>query len=351
MPALNFVAADDGLEDDPKLLALARMMKVPRLLAFGSVLRWQRLILQRGDHLQGSLPQRYFAADIAAFLDFRRDPERLVEAMEKCGFLGHRKGHGYYFPDWIHTTTGRYAHRRETERLQQERLRAKNRPSRTERPANGVQQSADVDRRSADSLPTSVRQTGERKEARNQETISEIPPYPPPPGGDFADARWRWVEEHAPRPRNRTVCMRILATIPDGEWEQVQAAYQTLQQPGANLSKRDRRALEGPTDLFLGRQVYLQFGRKKQPVKTPRARVTSARTVSAAEGAAERAAAGDAFVVQYLADPDVSEEKKAQARERWLASPENTNRHPPWNVHRARGEHDDDAPPTGGETA
>jgi len=87
MAALNFVAAEDGLEEDPKLLGLARILKVPRGMAFWYVLRWQRLILRRGNHMLGSLPKNFRAEDVAGFLEFRGNPRRLIDAMKKQGLV------------------------------------------------------------------------------------------------------------------------------------------------------------------------------------------------------------------------------------------------------------------------
>src|SRR4051812_36853863 len=98
MPALNFVAADDGLEEDPKLRTLAKILKERRSTAFWWVMRWQRLILQKGNHLSGALPKTYTAHDIATFLDFNGPPHRLIDAMKRQGYLSFKKGRGFCYP-------------------------------------------------------------------------------------------------------------------------------------------------------------------------------------------------------------------------------------------------------------
>ena len=176
MPALNFVAADDGLEEDPKLLTLARLLREPRSTAFWYVMRWQRLILQKGNHLSGALPKSYTAEDIATFLDFKGDPRRLIDAMKRQGYLVFKKGRGFCYPAWGDTTTGRYACRREEERLRKETER------RNRRSANAGR-SSDVLGLSADERPEGPRTVDGQSTGRKQGSTEDLPPDPPPGGG------------------------------------------------------------------------------------------------------------------------------------------------------------------------
>ena len=127
--SLNFVAAEDGLENDPKVLTLARLLKKPRAFAFWYVMMWRRLIVNVGNALTGALPKSYTADDLAAFLDWEGKPPALVAAMKATGFLASKKGRGLFYPAWAQTITGHYASRREVERRRDEARRAERRES------------------------------------------------------------------------------------------------------------------------------------------------------------------------------------------------------------------------------
>ena len=122
--ALNFVAAEDGLEDGPKFLTLARLLKGPRALAFWVLMRLRRLIVNEGNALTGSLPKNYGPSDIAAFLEWSGRPQVLITSLKTTGFLGFRRGRGFFIPAWEKTTTGSYVIDRER-RLAADRDRKK----------------------------------------------------------------------------------------------------------------------------------------------------------------------------------------------------------------------------------
>lgn len=321
MAALNFVAADDGLEEDPKLLTLAVLLKVPRSTAFWYVMRWQRLILRSGNHVSGSLPKSYTSTDVAAFLDFKGDPRRLIDAMKRQGYIAFKKGRGFFYPAWRETTTGRYAHRREGDRLYRERQRTESR-STVGRP------SADVVRLSADSQGDG-RTTSQRQSiGTKQGNSSDLPPDPPLAGGaSLADSRWEWVNEHAQTPRNRDVCKRILEKLSDEDWDLVRRAY-TM--PTSTIPQKNRRCVAGPTDLFLQRQDFLRFRPPKRPTKTGSARAAPNSGADPLADVEKRLAAADAFMLELQQDPDRSEAEKKEWRERWRADPQNRDRRPPW---------------------
>jgi hypothetical protein len=320
--ALNFVAAEDGLEDGPKLLALARELKVSRAEAVFYVLRLRRLVLHEGNHLTGALAKNYTAADLAAFLECRCKPSRLVEVLKRACFLGWRKGRGFFYPDWKHTITGQYAHERESDRLWHAQKRKENR--------DGRQTSPDVarpsDDASADSRPTSNRILEEgRKEGENR------PPGPPRPGGasERASARWEWLAEHAPSPQNRSVCEAILRVMPDEEWALVQRAYDATLRTGPPiaLSRKTLATLDWGTDRFLRQQAYFRFRARSKPAKNGQPK-----PIDAAADLLARQQASDRYVTELLADPAASAAQRETARRAWLASPVNGGRQPPWET-------------------
>jgi len=324
MAALNFVAAEDGLEDDPKLRGLAKTLRVPRPMAFWFVMRWRRLILARGNHLSGFLPKNYAKHDIAAYLEFSGDAERLVDAMKSQGFMACKKGRGYFYPEWRDTITGRYAHRRELDRLAHDQKRQATR-------AAPGRQSDDVGRRSVDTPADGRTTSSEDQRGSNEGNGAGRPPDPPPAGGDsVAGARWQWLLDNAPTCQNSRGCTEILRGMAPADWELVMAAYRHLETGAPSISKKNRRVLEWPTDQFLRKQAYLRFRPKQRPTrKAAMVQTAEAVDVDKVEKRVRQEAA-DTFLRQLLSDPDQPASHKEAAKERWLAEPTNLNRAPPW---------------------
>jgi hypothetical protein len=323
MSALNFVAIEDGLEDDPKLLGLGKLLRVDRPHAVWYVLRLRRLILRSGDHIHGSLPKNITADDIASFLEFEGNSRRLVDALKRQGYLGYKKGRGFHYPAWKDTTTGRYVCRREEDRRWHERDRQEKRSML--RPSGDVRRESSEP--SSDGLPTSER----IRIASNETSGAERPPEPPPAGGgSSADERWAWLEKNAPTPQDREVCKRILTAMSPEDWALVQRAYGAAASPGASISKRNRRVLSWPTDQFLRKQAYLRFVSVGRPARTAPNRASRPEPVETFDGLEQRLQGADKFLREMLQDPEVPENKKTEARSRWRADPQNAGRLPPW---------------------
>jgi hypothetical protein len=172
VPAFNWVAIETGLEDDPKLLSFARALKVKRETAFWYVYRWRVLVVLQGTHLTGAMPKKYTAQDIASFVEFRGDACRLVNAMKTAGFIGYKKGRGFFYPGWTDTVTGEYAARREDDRVRKVREREERRM----RPLI-------VQARALDMPGPSVDASLDRPRTSNGNPESDAPPVPPLSGG------------------------------------------------------------------------------------------------------------------------------------------------------------------------
>jgi hypothetical protein len=110
-------------------------------------------------------------------------------------------------------------------------------------------------------------------------------------------------------------------------WDLVRRAYSM---PPLTIPKRNRRCVAGPTDLFLQRQDFLRFRPRNGPTKTRSVPRTANGVLDTAADVENRLAASDAFVLQALKDPDLSEEEKKKWRNRWSADPQNRDRGPPW---------------------
>ena len=332
--ALNFVAAEDGLEEDPKILTLARMLKVDRAHAFWFVMRWRRLVVNTGNVVAGSLPKNYTLADVAAFLDWDGKPTALATAMKATGFLGLKRGRGLHYPGWAHTITGRYAGARESDRLAAQRRRRESKSTVGDPSADVGRRSGDA---SADGRPTDGRYLTVSKEGAS----ADGPPDPPPSGGALGEERWQWLRENAPTPQNSRVCVKILAELSADEWELVKAAYGRYRAAKAGVGTpigRNLRCLEWPTDRFLQIGAYERFRQKARPVRSASTPVKVVE-LDPAQALEARLQQSDGYLMELLADPDVPEEKKQAARDRWVSVPENKGRRPPWKTSTSNGHH------------
>ena len=324
MAALNFVAVEDGLEEDPKIVSLARILRTSRALAVWYVVRLRRMVLRHGNHITGSLPKNFNDEDLASFLDFDGRAHTLVVALKRQGYLAKKSGRGFLCPDWENTITGRYAGSRERDRLWHEKHRK-------ERLSDDVgRQSLDA---SADSRTTSAEiQTGRKKGSL------ETPPCPPPKGGQAKGlTRWAWLMENAPTPQNKDLCVRYLSTMSPEDWELVQFAYASRQKSGANISVKNARALAWPTDTFLRKSAFYRFAgplRTFKNAKTQPSKQTSQGTEPKAEEShEEKARTAWTWLEQYLADPTWSDpekdKRKAAFAEQWKCRPWEGDR--PWD--------------------
>jgi hypothetical protein len=332
MPALNFVAIESGLEDDPKLLSLAKVLGVRREVAFWYVYRWRVLIVQQGMHLTGSLPKKYTAQDIAAFVEFRGVPHRLINAMKTAGFLGCKSG-GFFYPGWKDTVTGDFAADREDDRLRKRREREERRG----RPPVVLDRAPDVPGTSTDASLDRARMSDGNPEERNETSEVGSPPGPPRSGGSsLADERWEWLFLNAPTPQNPAHCKKLLAAMPESEWALVVRAYGRGLEGSSSLSKKERRdlrVLNWATDKFLREQAYLRFAVIDRPRKRPPPALDPSTHVTAADQLKQRLASSDDFVMELLRDPEQSDRAKAEAKRRWWAVPENADRSAPWEKH------------------
>lgn len=328
--ALNWVASEDGLEDNPKILSMARALKVPRALAYWYVMRWRRFILNYSTNLEaGTIPKIHTADDVAAFLEFKGPAKRLVDELRRGGFLATRRGGGFCYPGWADTVTGHYVLKRAGDARRKEETREAARRARegggdeqrsSGKPEDGPHpvrgQAVDA---SADSPRPVHGETDIKKESPSEDGRAG-PPDPPLQGG--AD-RWRWLLENAPRPQNPSACIPILDRMPPDEWALVQRAYGTLTEVspgGGSIYLRRKKALEAPTDVFLRKGAHWQFvERKPATAKRVKRPAEAPKEDPAAVVARERAQAVS-LLLDRLADPDVPESKKERLRAEWTAN-------------------------------
>jgi hypothetical protein len=314
MASLNFVAVEDGLEENPKVKTLSRLIHVPRSMAVWFIVRLRRMILDHGNHITGVLPKRFNEEDVASFLEFDGKATILIASLKRQGFLRRKSGLGFIYPDWQNTITGRYACQRERDRLWHEKDRSNRR-------------SDDVGRRSSDTPNDSRTTSDDIQTGRKEGRESGRPPVPPPKGGQALGAsRWEWLLENAPTPQNREVCMRYLSEMSPQDWALVQYAYMCRQGKGGNTSKKNSRTLDWPTDIFLRKTVFLRFTGSQRTFKNA-LKVDQGKTpIKPKEEAEENRAQNEwQWLEGYLADPmwpdTEKEQRRVQFEQKWKCKP------------------------------
>jgi hypothetical protein len=319
-----FVAIRVGLSNDPRVLALARELKVERATALGYVALWQELILEVGDALTGRI-KGYTAQHVAAKLGHEGNPRRLVDALKRAGELAQHRG-TLRHPSWGESITGHYAARkaedRETWTRQKNAQRDAARLAALE--AAGAQPPHE---QGVDVHPVSTWTRGGRPPAVQVENAHKErkgppgqPPQPPAKRGESKGfARWRWVLDNHHSPMNPSGCARILEAMTDEDWELFRWASTPAPDGGPRSSSRKMRILAADSYRILSTGAYLKFRpewREKLRPKNGAPKAGAAPKADPAAAAASRTAAALPFVLQQLED-EPSEEKRAKIRARF----------------------------------
>lgn len=353
-----FVAVPVGYAHDKEILGLAADLKIPRALALGYFVLLHDLVLRRGEARTGVL-RDYKAHELAAQLDFRSNPRRLVEALKRAALLGtHRQT--FKIPNWLDTITGEYAAKKAADREDQARWKREQRErERLLRLAEGgVANDPNNGRSVADALaelgvrvdpvtgrpvdvqwtrggrPPAVHMDGGQKERK--ESTGQPPQPPGSAGGSLGASRWEWVREHSDRATNPEGCTPILARIPDDEWPLCQWVLTGAPGRVSRSSSRKTRVLGLDAYQILRNRHYLQFRKEWQEKLRADARPKNGHPVAAPvvveDGALERAKREKAvaFMLEAMADetlpPAELEKHKRNFRRSWPDVP------PPWET-------------------
>lgn len=321
-----FVAIRVGRSQDPReVLGLARELKVSRATALGFVALWEEMILEVGDAITGRL-KGYSANHIAAKLDFSGPPRRLLDALKTAGLLASHRG-VFVHPYWRQSVTGQYAsdraELRESWRLKKQAQRDAGQPGDVPAMSPG---------RLGDNGGTS-QGTADIDRLTNGNGAQTPPLAPPRAGGDPGASRWEWLLAHHKRPMDAPRCTSYLSSLSDEDWALVQ--WVTELPPGGGPLKlsRKKRVLAMDTHALLAKQAFLQLRpewvEKLRRDRAPERRSTPRPPAPPAEDeAAVRATRAVAFVLAQLADPDLTDADKEQAKARFrTAHPEAP---PPW---------------------
>lgn len=319
-----FVAIRVGRSNDPReVLGLSRELKISRATALGFVCLWEEFLMEVGDALTGRV-KGYSHEHIAAKLGWEGPPKKLIDALHNAGLLNQQRN-TYFHPYWAASITGQYALDRAEQR---EKWRLKKRAQREgDVPGESPGQSGDVQ---GDSLGTA-----DIQKEMNDGGGSARPPTPPARGGGVGASRWEWIRTHHERPVNSRGCTSILEAMDADTWALVQWVVEQARPGGALSRSRGKRALKADSYRFLRSELYLEFDRERRKKLAQENAPKPAPTVEAAH---DKVAASIAFVLEQLADPDLSEEKKERARALWRK--QNPDVTPPWEEGRgASGAH------------
>jgi hypothetical protein len=312
-----FVAIRVGRSMDPlEVLGPARELKISRALALGYLALWEEMILELGDAINGRLPKKYGAAQIAAKLDFPGRPRAIVEALRRAGVLGTYKGvfmHAY----WRQSVTGQYASERAEQR---EHWRQK----------KADQRAGDVSESLRDNGGTSLG-TADIKKESNGVNGAPPPPAPPQAGGSLGASRWKWVEENHKRPANSQACIKLLGTLSADHWALFQWSVGLPARGGPLSMSRKKRVLGLDSHRFLLSEAYLQLlpewrAKLAHDAAPPKARPPAA--AAAADAELARLKASEKYVLAHLADPELTDDKRSNIKTKWAHAHPHVI--PPW---------------------
>jgi hypothetical protein len=150
----QFVAVEVGLRHDPKVLGLAKRLRIHPQHAVGIVATWREMVLTRGTGI--GVVRGYSRSELAAFVDWPGEPGRVIDALKGAGMLVMRR-QAFVHPSWSETTTGSYAHHKSGERERKATERALRREWEAMHPAEpwpGLERARELIGQSADSPRT-----------------------------------------------------------------------------------------------------------------------------------------------------------------------------------------------------
>lgn len=265
----QFVATEVNLRNDPKVMGLARRLKVHKLHAVGLVTSWREFVLVRGTG--AGVVKGYSRQELAEYLDWPKGPAPLIDALKAAGLLRTKRG-AFLYPFWAETTTGHYAHHKSTDRSRKADERDARRRWAEVFPGEawpGLEAARDRLRGHSPEAPESVPGTSGDIPSGSGHEESKSPPGPPGPGGvgGVADARTgltEWFLETYPRLKNQAICRKVLAKMTPAE--AVQLRYCLPRQLPRYMAAMTGRAGKGVpfADKYLREGYYLELRPPKQ---------------------------------------------------------------------------------------
>lgn len=226
----QFVAVEVGLRHNPKLLGLAKRLRIHPQHAVGILASWREMVLTCGTGT--GVVRGYSRGELAAFVQWEKEPGPLIDALKAAGMLQTRRK-AFIHPYWDATTTGSYAHHKSGERARKAAERALRRAWETAHPAEafpGVERAREILGPSADSPRTEPGASASGSRTNGHEVsngVRRAPQGAPPGGASEGASRWEAFEALYPVGVEESLkCREYLAGLGPEEWAHVQYAVQ-----------------------------------------------------------------------------------------------------------------------------
>lgn len=275
----QFVAVEVNLRNDPKVLGLARRLKIHKLHAVGMVASWREFVLVRGTG--AGVVRGYSRQELAEYLDWQKGPALLIDALKAAGMVRTKRG-AFLHPFWGETTTGDYAHKKSSERgrkAEERALRKRWEAARPGEPWPGLEEARDALRGHSLEGPGTVRGPSADAPETNGHKVTNGPPGPPDAGGaggggDPRTGIAEWFFEMHPRLKNERICRSLLnkLTVPQAE----QLRYALPRQRPRYIAALERRSGKGVpfADKYLREGYYLEVRRPAAKAAKPNGHAT-----------------------------------------------------------------------------
>jgi hypothetical protein len=297
--------AEIGFWREPKVLAFAARVRNPDAGAW--ILRLREFVLTHGTD-DGALPG-YTADEIAVVMEPTCSTTLLFSSLRRFEHLQQRRKR-WFVPGWKRTPMGRYCSIRKWDRERKQELREARHEAALEQ-MNGEEQ-----KRTSSGRPTDVASHSSGNPAVSKKRRpADVPPIAPQrgAGGKHGAARWRWFKSVHPKISSPEKCIRLLKALTAEEWEHLQ--FSLPQQAASSRWLRNRGRFCPRADIYLQRKAFLEL-RRGTPANSKPKTVLKKRT-PAQEKMDKKKLALD-YLLEFLADPHRSAEKKAEAKEQWL---------------------------------
>jgi hypothetical protein len=260
----QYVAVEVGLRHDPKVLGLARRLKIHKLHAVGLVSSWREMVLVRGTG--AGAVKGYSRQELCEYLDWPKGPAPLIDALKMAGMLRTKRG-CFVYPFWHDTITGSFAQHRSSDRDRKLDERATRKRWTAVYPGGawpGFEEAKERLRGHSGEVPGNVQGTSADAPEESGHKETKGPPGPPVPGGvgGVADARnglTEWFLELYPRLKNEGKCRKVLGRMTTAQAEQLRYCLPLqLRRYMAAMTGRGGRGVPF-ADKYLEGEWYLEL--------------------------------------------------------------------------------------------
>jgi hypothetical protein len=309
--------------DAREVLGLAVDLKVSRLHAIGILIAWEELVFRgtSAGRLPGVRPK-----DLAAALDWKRDPKILTRALTDAGVLEIRKG-VLCHPYWPSSRSGEYMRERKESRAywrnwkRQKRRSARDAAAAAAAGGAGSESSVDPVQPMSIGHHMDIQRTSngvhtESRPNKDNRPMDGSPPDPPQSGGSLGKRRWDQIRKMFNRSINPPRCEHLLGLYSEAEftlcaWVLTNRITERL----AYISQK-KRAFGATSLKFLAEKLFTQFEPEfqKKMAECP----TVPLAVEQAEKEQLREAGKREWILELLRDATLPEGEKETRKAKWL---------------------------------